>query len=423
VRSLLLAAIVAASAVAALAADWPQFGGPGRDFTAPAALPASWPASGPRQLWARELGDGYSGIAAVGGVLYTQYHPAKGMLASLMDRFRGAVTHPEVVIAVDAATGRTLWEHAYDAGPPGVNLEYGPGPNATPLVHGGLVYAAGVTGKLHALDAKTGGVVWSQDLWGALGGKRFDRGYSNSPVAYGSTIIVFLGGAGQGVVALDAKSGSVVWKGGNFDAGGSSPLLINVNGQEQLVVFHPGGVAGMDPRNGTVLWDHPHRTDYGLNISLPIWGPDNILFVSSAYSAGSRALQLSQSGGRTTVKELWFSNKMRLHFGNGVRIGDYVYGSSGDFGPAFFTAVNVRTGEAAWQERGLARAQFVNAGSTFVLLDEDGALALATATPQKFSILGRAEVLTHRAWTAPTVAGTRVFVRDRAMMKAFDLAG
>src|SRR5262249_32909091 len=78
----------------------------------------------------------------------------------------------EVVAALDAATGRTLWEHVYEAPPvSGMNLQEGAGPHATPLVVGGLVYAVGATGKLHALDEKTGRVVWSHDLWQELGGK------------------------------------------------------------------------------------------------------------------------------------------------------------------------------------------------------------------------------------------------------------
>ena len=79
-------------------------------------------------------------------------------------------------------------------------------------------------------------------------------------------------------------------------------------------------VAGFDPSTGQLLWRHPHRTDYGLNITTPIWGEDNVLFVSSAYGSGSRALRLSVQNGITRVEEEWFTNRMRLHFGNAIRI-------------------------------------------------------------------------------------------------------
>ena len=352
-RVLLLAVAAAASqtppraaAQAAPDAGWPQWGGPTRDFkTAARGLAATWPASGPRQLWSRPLGDGYSAIVVDGGTLFTMYRPVKGLIASVVGKFTGDSSAPEVIVAMTAATGRTLWEHSYEAPFTGrMDMEYGPGPHSTPLVRGDQVYAVGVTGKAHALDRRTGKVVWARDLWGELGGKVMGRGYSWSPIAYGETVIFAVGGRGQALVALDRKDGSVKWKNHDFDLAPSSPLLINVDGQDQLVVFHASGIAGVDPAGGGLNWNHPHETQYGLNISTPVWGEGNLLFCSSAYTGGSRMLRLAQSGGKTTVTELWYTNKMRLHIGNALRLGGHVYGSSGDFGPAFVTAVDVATG-------------------------------------------------------------------------------
>jgi outer membrane protein assembly factor BamB len=198
-------------------------------------------------------------------------------------------------------------------------------------------------------------------------------------------------------------------------------LLIEVDGQPQLVVFHANGVGGFDPATGAQYWDHPHKTEWGLNISTPVFGDGNLLFVSSAYSGGSRVLQLARAGGGTTVKELWQSNRMRLHIGNAIRLGDRVYGSSGDFGPAPFTAVDVRTGQVAWQDRGVARATSVYADGKLVLLDEDGTLSLATVSAEGLKVHSRASVLANKAWTVPTLVGTTLYVRDRANAKALDL--
>jgi len=263
-------------------------------------------------------------------------------------------------------------------------------------------------------------VIWAHDLWGELEGQVLGRGYSASPLPRGDALILPVGGAGQALVAFSQKDGSIVWKNHSLDLSPATPILADVDGQEQLVFFHAEGVAGMDPAGGPLYWNHPHRTDWGLNISTPVYA-QGLLFISSAYGSGSRVLELRQSGGKTTVRELWYSNKMRLHFGNAVRIGDHVFGSSGDFGPAFFMAVNVRTGAVAWQERGLARSSFVYADGRFLLVDEDGQLALATATPAAFELLARAPVLSRKAWTVPTLVGTRVYLRDRAEIKAFDL--
>src|SRR3989442_9926956 len=86
----------------------------------------------------------------------------------------------------------------------------------------------------------------------------------------------------------------------------------------------------------------------GLNISTPVWGDDNLLFLSSAYSGGSRVLKLARKDGKTSVTELWFHRRLRVHHSTAIRIGDYIYASSGDFGPAFFTAGNGKNGGIAF---------------------------------------------------------------------------
>jgi outer membrane protein assembly factor BamB len=423
-RRLVVAMALVGSGSFAWTQSWPQWGGPGRDFTAVPAgrIGASWPSDGPRELWSRPLGEGYSGIVTDGTVLVTMYRPIKGLVTILKERVWSPATSPEAVIGIDAASGRTLWEHAYDAPIlPRMNVEYGTGPHATPLIVGDMVYAVGSTGRMHALDRQTGRVVWAHDLYGELKGAVQDRGYSCSPLAYGNTVIVTVGGPGQALVAFDRKTGAIVWKNGDVDPSPSSPRVIVVDGQEQLVLPHADGIAGFDPASGATLWNHPHSTDYGLNISMPAWGDDNVLVISSAYSGGSRGLRLAQAGGRTTVTELWASSRLRVHFGSIVRLGDRVYASSGDFGPAFVAAADVRTGAIAWQERGFARASLVAIGEKLLLLDEDGVLALVIPGPAGLTVLAKADVLATQSWTVPTVVGTRAYLRDRAVIKALDI--
>jgi hypothetical protein len=102
-------------------------------------------------------------------------------------------------------------------------------------------------------------------------------------------------------------------------------------------------------------------------------------------------------------------------------VGNYVYASSGDFGPAPFTAIDVRTGQVVWRNRGIARASALLADGRFILLDEDGNLALATPTPEGLKINSKVELLTSHAWTVPTLAGTTLYVRDRKSIMALDL--
>ena len=400
------------------AAGWQQWGGPNRNFMSDSkGLASSWPASGPKKLWSRALGEGHSAIAVDGGRLYTMYRPLTA---------GGATTRSqeEVVAALDSATGAAVWEHKFPSTTAGANFSEGAGPHSTPLVTADRVYAAGSRKQIFALNKADGKVAWSHDLMQEYGAPGPDRGYACSPLLYNDTIIVSVGGPGQALAAFNAKTGALVWKAGDFDFSPASPIVIDVDGQKQLLYFAGNVVAGLDPATGKTLWTHPHKTDWGLNISTPVWTPsDHLLFVSSAYGTGSRVLELRQAAGKTTVTEKWFSNRMRVHIGTAIRLGGFVYASSGDFGPAFITAVDIHTGKIAWQDRAFARAQLLHADGKLIVLDEDGTLGLATVTPAGLQVLAKASILENRAWTPPTLVGTKLYVRDRKNVMALELGG
>lgn len=408
-----------ARVAAAAELAWRQWGGPRRNFTADSGdLATVWPASGPRRLWTRPLGEGHSTILVDDRRLYTMYRPAPR-------RPKDTSHDEEAVIALDEETGRTLWEHRYAAAP--LDFQYGAGPHATPLIVGDRIFTAGTNKQIYALDKRTGRVLWHHDLV-----TEFDApptlmrtpvkaGYSCSPLAYRDTVIVTAGGPGQAVMAFDQRDGAVRWKSLDGHISHASPILISLDGQEQLVVLDGTQVRGLNPETGALVWSHPHETRMDMNISTPVWSDEHLLLVSSAYDHGTRMLQLSRAGAETTARELWFSRRMRVHIGTILRIGDFVYGSSGDFGPAFLTALNVRTGEVAWQDRQFARATLLYADGKVIILDEDGVLALATVSGEGLRVLARAEILTSKAWTVPTLVGSALYVRDRKTIAKFDL--
>lgn len=159
-----------------------------------------------------------------------------------------------------------------------------------------------------------------------------------------------------------------------------------------------------------------------MNISTPLWSSsDHLLFISSAYGSGSRVLELRRTGNTTTSTERWSNNRMRVHFGNSVRIAKLVIGASGDFGPVFLAAVDLHTGTIAWQDRSFARSQLVHADGKLIILDEEGTLGLATVSSAGLKTLARAQILESVSWTPPTLVQTRLFVRDRKTIAAYDL--
>ena len=168
-------------------------------------------------------------------------------------------------------------------------------------------------------------------------------------------------------------------------------------------------------------------SDQGVNVATPVWGSDNLLFVSSAYNGGSRVLRLSRldSGpaerGKVRVEEIWANRRVRVHFGNAVRIGTRVFASNGDFGAAPFAAIDIATGDMVWRDRSVSRATLIAVGGSLLILDEDGTLALATPNDTGLMIRARAAVLTGRAWTAPALSGTTLYLRDLKQIVALEL--
>lgn len=391
---------------------WTQWGGPHRNFqTEATGIKEQWPAGGPKVVWKRPFADGYSSPAVENNFLYTMYgRPSE-----------------EVLVACDALTGKTLWEHATpmtfrtDAA-----ADMGNGPYSTPLIVGDRLFTTGVAGRLQCVDKKSGKLLWTQQLWDDHKGTRvlygYAYGYASSPIAYGDTVIVPVGGPGKAMMAFKQADGSVAWAKNDFPNCYSSPLLINVDGLDQLAQVMDRFVIGVNPHDGELQWKIPFRASYGIAVSTPVWGPGNLLFVSAEYDAGAKVIQLTRKGRQTAATELWSSNRLRLHHGNAMLIGDTLYFSSGGKGSvAILTAVDIRSGKIHWQERSIPKATFVWADQKLITLDGDGNLMIAHPSPQAFKVVAKAELLTSLSWSPPTLVGTRLYIRDRRNMMAVDL--
>lgn len=386
---------------------WPQWGGPNRNFVVPAAdLAASWPAGGPKRLWQKPLGDGFSAMVTDGATLYATYREGT----------------EDAAVALDARTGETRWTAKYAAPFTETCSErLGAAPRAAPLIHGDQLITVTSGGELHSFDRRDGRAQWAVDLLAGAPAELRACGYSTSPVAYKNTLITMAGGKGRGVVALDAATGRTVWHAQDFQNGYSSPILIDLDGRAEVVVFTFAEVAGLNPDTGALEWSRPHPSDQGVNVATPIWGDDHLLFVSSAYGGGSRMLKLARKGDAVTVEEVWATQRVRVHFGNAVRLANRIYFSNGDMATAPFAAVDVATGEPVWRDRAVTRATLIGVGKDLVILDEDGNLVLATPTDTGLNVRGKVALLAERSWTAPTLSGTTLFVRDRHQVMAIEL--
>ena len=393
--------------------SWTQWGGPNRDFVisgAPSLAP-SWPEGGPQVLWLRPLGGGYSQILADDGVLYVNFR-------------RG---DDDVAAALDADTGETRWEHTHGSTPfPDQRIEFGVGPNATPLLAGGRraggaptkrLVTVGFTGRVHALDAATGELAWSHDLVEDFGGKQQRFGTSAAPVAYRDMAVVLAGGDPHGALGFDLETGEVVWRAPALDISYASPLIIELGGEDQLVFMTSKEIVGVSLADAQVKWRHPHKNQYGNNCAGPWWGEDGLMFVSSQADGGSRTLKLAAENGRVSVEEIARDPSVKIFHNSAVRLDDHLYGASG----SFLVAHHLKTGKESWKERGFPKANVVVADGKALLLDENGTLSLATLTPEKLTVHSQAKLLSRPAWTPPTLVGSRLYLRDKEKMVALEL--
>jgi outer membrane protein assembly factor BamB len=414
--------------------DWPQWGGPNRNFTVEASgLADKWPEDGPPKLWYRELGDGYSSIVVSDGMLYTMYRKTR-------------TDEEESIVALDASNGKIVWEHKYRSPLTKPVEEWGHGPNATPLIVDRHLFTVGTNAVVNCLDKNTGKVLWTRDLVDDREAPPVHGvGYTCSPIAYKRAILVPVGtgrpneqetpppsdgqeaapapgetgkplGKGQSLLALDQATGRTIWKGLDFETGVSSPLLINFAGQEQVVLYTSEGVVGADPRNGELLWRHdvPARSV----IMSPVWNGEDLLFWSTGSDGGAGlVIKLKNEDRKTVPKEYWTSRRMRVEIATPIRVGDHAFGSSG----RLYMGMNLNTGKRTWAVRGYKSASCVYGDGKVIILDENGKLTLATATPEAFTVYSQCQITERYSYTPPTLVDTTLYVRDRKHIMALDV--
>jgi outer membrane protein assembly factor BamB len=382
--------------------EWPQWGGPERDFTVEARdLSRSWGDDGPPTMWERPLGGGFSSIVSDGRRLYTMYRDGDD----------------EIVIALDPDNGKTVWEHRYSA--PVVKSEtlstqYGEGPNGTPLLVDGKLVTLGFTGHVRCLDTKKGKLRWSHDLGGEFEVKIPYFGHATSPLAVGKNAVVVAGG----LFAFDLDSGKVAWKNREIEGSYGSPRLVTAGGKQQIVTPLSAHLAGFDPQTGKTLWKKEHKNEWGTILTSPVVDDAGRIFISAA-QAGS--VLVDPAAANDDGRQVWKTEATQIAHTNAVRAGKWLFASVGD-SAAFMTATSLEDGAQAWKERGFARANLVRVGDDYLLLDFEGQLALVELSGEGMQVVTQASINDEKTWTPPTLLGTTLYVRDESRMVALDLS-
>jgi len=405
-RTILALLLVAGGARADDAPGWPQYGGPTRDFVRPAVAPTPTPGG----VWERDLGPGASGVVAGGAVLVTMYAVPNPKKSSEGD---------EVVVGLDRATGKTLWERRDPVARLKGQESYSGEPVrplATPAISGPWVCTLGSTGLLSGFDLATGKLAWRHDLVADFGAKPVQFGFAASPLAAGGHFVVHVGGAQAAVVAFNPADGATVWKSKPAGPSYATPVLVPSDRGDTVVQVTLNATFGFDAKDGRERWAYP-MTDLGFtNVPTPIVLPGRRLLVSGQGLKGTRLLEVAATG--DAVKEVWRNDKVQFFYANWLTDGDAVYGSA----DKFVRALRLADGKELWREWGLADANLLRVGPDTVVLRGDGEFVHARLSPAGYEQVSRGERLAGRCWAAPTLVGDTVYVRSESKIRALKLS-
>ena len=385
----------------ATAADWPQFRGIDRDGVSDeTGLADSWGEKGPKEVWRKPIGPGYSGVSVVGDRLYTMY-------AVEVD---GA--WKEMAVALSAKNGKELWSTAFGDR---FDNEFGDGPRATPTVDGDRVYVLDSNGNLAALKTSDGSKVWTMDFKETFGIETPRFGFSTSVVVDGDQVIVQGGGTeGSNYVGIDKATGKIAWKRGDGPAGYSSALPVSVGGDKRFVYLAGGQLVCIDEEGGEV-WTH--EWPQGETHAIPIHIPPDKLYVSGAEGIGARLFLVKEADGKGEVELIWEQPFMRNHFNAAVVDGDTIYG----FDNATLKAISVSDGEMAWGKRGLGKGSLILVDGKLLVLSDRGKLLMLEANAEGYKQKGSVQALEGLCWTAPSFSDGRLYLRNHDELVVYDL--
>ena len=401
-------------AAPAPAADWPQWRGPQRTgVSVETGLFQQWPTNGPKLLWqVRDIGAGYSTPAVAGNAIYLLSN--EGL-------------ENEFVQALSVQDGRRLWQTRLgNVGNPKQQPNF-PAARSTPTVDGECLYALSSDGDLACLECGAGKVRWKKSLRADFGGKPGDWAYAESPLVDGDKLVTTPGGAEATVVALNKKTGEVLWKTAlpdADDAAYSSALVVEAAGVKQYVQMLQKGLVGLDARSGKLLWRYTRTvSSRRANIPSPLARGDTIF--SAGAGTGAGLVRLKPTAGGVEAEQVYFFPKLPTAIGGVILSGDCLYGATDQT----LVCADFASGAIKWSERALGPASLCCADGRLYLHGENGDVALVEPSAEAYHEKGRftppdrpkRSNAMEKAWAYPVVSGGCLYVREQQMLWCYDI--
>lgn len=384
-------------------APWPGFRGPKRDsHYDEKPILTDWPVQGLKLLWRQPCGGGYSSFAIAHGGAFT------------IEQRRDS----EVAVAYDFNTGHETWKCAWaDHFQEYFSEE---GPRSTPTFDDGKVYVLGAMGELRCLDASTGKVLWSKNIVVENHGNVPSYGIASSPLVLGDKLIVQSGaGNGKSILCLDKRDGKLLWSALDDAIGYASPALVNLAGQDQIIVCAETRTLGLNIKDGKALWEIPwHVLHNQMPIAQPVLIGSNRFLLSAGYFTGCAVVEVTNTASTFTAHTVWQNKNLKNKFTSSVFYQGYVYGLDEDI----LTCLDAATGQRKWKDGRYGYGQVLLAGGHLVVLSGEGELALVKATPERHEEVARFQAIKGKTWNHPAIADGKILIRNAQEMACFKIS-
>lgn len=396
--------LVGVSAMQVARADWTQWRGSNRDLiVTEKGLMPSWPEGGPKQLWQIDLpGAGYSEPVLVKGVMYiTGNEGSKGDLTGYL-------------YAINPKTGATLWKQPYGS-------EWDKSfecARTSPTVVGNMLYLVSGLGEVACFDISLKKKVWAVDTFKVYGGRNITWGIAESPLVYDNKVICQPGGPDASVVALDAKTGKLVWKSTGLSEKSAycSPALVTLNGKRQVVTMLEDSIVGVCAEKGTPLWKVGHRNQHAVHPNAPLLIGENKLFVSSGYGHGSEIIEVNGA----EAKIIWTDKSSDNHFQGTALYEGRIFSSGG----GRLSCFDPKDGKELCKVEGAKKTSYCITPAGMITYDENGGnvmLVDVKACPCKVISSFKINYGEGPHWSSPVVSDGILYLRHGKGVAAFDI--
>jgi outer membrane protein assembly factor BamB len=298
---------------------------------------------------------------------------------------------------------------------------------STPTVDGDSVYALSSDGDLARLEAATGRVIWGKSLRADFGGRPGKWAYSESPLIDGDVLVATPGGPEATMVALNKKTGAVIWKSavpGGDPAAYSSAIAYEFGGRKQYIQFLDKGVVGVDAATGQFLWRYDRTSTGPANIPTPV-AHNGYVYSANARRFGGGLVQLHKTDTGITAEEVYFERSVPHTLGGQILLDGYLYGTNSKG----MAVSEFLTGKIKWEAGGVGPGAVLYADGNLYVHGENGEVALVEATPEAYREKGRFTPPSQpkrvrqreMAWAYPVVANGRLYIRDLGTLWCYDI--